>query len=222
MDKIIIPFISIEEIIESLPHKFRNGKNVNIILNAYYKQYEKIINTFVECAICYDIDTAIGDNLDKIGSNFMVRRDNSDDESYRLKIKLAYAVYKTSGNIYNISKVLIDFLGIDPNILYIYESGNANIVLELNRDNKFDANMVSAINDIIRFSKPVGVGFSTEPYSSTILLDKYTNATIESIIDRVNKRYMMNNIKMDNAYHMYTTYFMNCSVDRWHDSKIEN
>ncbi|MGL5189351.1 MAG: hypothetical protein ACRC7S_06805, partial [Cetobacterium sp.] len=157
----------------------------------------------------------------RIGSNFMVRRDNVNDDDYREKIKFAFIVYKTSGNIYNFSKIFKEYLGIDTTILHIYESGNANVILELNRENSLSTNIIQIINDIIQFGKPVGVGFSIEPYSSTILLDKYTQMQIESEIDKFNKRYMLSDKIMDNAYHMYSTYYMNIAVDRYLPSTLE-
>lgn len=216
-----LEFIRIEDIIETLPHKFRNGKNVKIIIDAYYKQYYKMINTLIASVLCYNLDNAMGEQLDRIGSNFMVRRDNLDDESYRQKIKLTFAIYKVSGNIYNISRIFIDYLGIDLSVMKIYEAGNAKMVLELNRDTTIGGGIVSAINDIVQFSKPVGVGFSIEPFSSVSIIDKYVQMQIESEIDRFNKRYMLSDKIMDNAYHMYSTYYMNIAVDRYLPSTLE-
>ncbi|MGL5752643.1 MAG: hypothetical protein ACRCXT_19050, partial [Paraclostridium sp.] len=179
----VVEFIKVEDIIEVLPHKFRNGKNVKIIIDAYYKQYYKMINTLVVSVLCYNLDRAKGEQLDKIGSNFLVRRDNLSDDDYRNKIKLTFAIYKASGSIYNISKIFIDYLGVDLSVLKIYEAGGAKIVLELDRNNALGGNLVNAINDIIQFSKPVGVGFSIEPFSSASILDKYSVMAIESEID---------------------------------------
>lgn len=215
------PYVTIEEILETLPHKFRTGKNVKIILDAYIKQYNKMLESYAKSILFYNIDMAVGNQLDRIGSNFMVRRDNTDDDNYRDRIKLAYIVYKTSGNIYNFSKIFKEYLAIDTDILNIYEAGNARVVLELNRENKLSGNIVNIINDIIQFGKPVGVGFSIEPYSSTILLDNYLQFQIESEIDRFKRVYMMSDKEMDNAYHMNTTYYMNISVDRYLPSTIE-
>lgn len=215
------PQVTIEDVLDSLPHKFRTGKNVKIILDAYVKQYNKMLDSYAKSVLFYNLDMATGDQLDRIGSNFMVRRDDSNDDEYREKIKLAFIVYKTSGNIYNFSKIFKEYLGIDATILNIYESGNAKVILELNRENKLSGNIVNIINDIISFGKPVGVGFSIEPYSSAILLDKYTQMQIESEIDRFNKRYMLSDKIMDNAYHMYSTYYMNISVDRYLPSTLE-
>ncbi|MGL5191863.1 MAG: hypothetical protein ACRC7S_19650 [Cetobacterium sp.] len=213
--------VTIEEVLETLPHKFRSGKNVKIILDAYLKQYNKMLETYSDSVVLYNIDKATGDQLDRIGSNFLVRRDNANDDDYREKIKFAFIVYKTSGNIYNFSKIFKEYLGIDATILHIYESGNANVILELNRENSLGTNIIQIINDIIQFGKPVGVGFSIEPYSSTILLDKYTQMQIESEMDKFNKRYMLSDKIMDNAYHMYSTYYMNIAVDRYLPSTLE-
>ncbi|MGL5714607.1 MAG: hypothetical protein ACRCX2_16420, partial [Paraclostridium sp.] len=103
-----------------------------------------------------------------------------------------------------------------------YEAGGAKIVLELDRNNALGGNLVNAINDIIQFSKPVGVGFSIEPFSSASILDKYSVMAIESEIDRYNNIFMLSNKIMDEPYHMYDTYYMNISVDRYIGAKIEN
>ncbi|MGL5715000.1 MAG: hypothetical protein ACRCX2_18435 [Paraclostridium sp.] len=215
------PYVTIEEILETLPHKFRTGKNVKIILDAYIKQYNKVLESYAKSVLFYNIDMAVGDQLDRIGSNFMVRRDNKDDDKYRESIKLAYAVYKVSGNILNFTSVFKDYLGIDISVLRVYEAGNANVILELNRSHQFGQDIVNIVNDIIKFGKPVGVGFSIEQFSEISIYDRYSHM-IELEIDRYNKRYMLSGKFMDDALFMYDIYYMNISIDRYIGAKIEN
>lgn len=215
------PHVAIEEVLESLPHKFRNGKNVKIILDAYVKQYNKMLDSYAKSVLFYNLDMATGDQLDRIGSNFMVRRDNKNDDDYRESIKVAYAVYKISGNIFNFTKVFQEYLGIDISVLRVYEAGNANVILELNRSHSFGQDIVNIVNNIIAFGKPVGVGFSIEQFSQISIYDRYSSM-IESEIDRFNKRFMVDSKFMDDALFMYDTYYMNIGVDRYIGAKIEN
>ncbi|MGL5753039.1 MAG: hypothetical protein ACRCXT_21030 [Paraclostridium sp.] len=215
------PHVTIEEVLETLPHKFRSGKNVKIILDAYLKQYNKMLDIYADSVVLYNIDKATGDQLDRIGSNFMVRRDNADDDIYRDNIKLSYAIYKTSGNIFNLTKVFQEYLGVGISVLRVYEAGNANVILELNRSHSFGQDIVNIVNDIIAFGKPVGVGFSIEQFSQISIYDRYSSM-IESEIDKFNKKFMVGSKFMDDALFMYNTYYMNISVDRYIGAKIEN
>ena len=71
--------ISIKEILDSLPHKFKNGKNVRIIFEAYLKQYNKIMETYVKAMNGFGLAGATGDQLDKIGNNFSIHRNAMSD-----------------------------------------------------------------------------------------------------------------------------------------------
>lgn len=213
-------YVSLEEVLESLPHKFQKGKNVKIIFEAYLKQYNKILNSYVQSNLMFNIDKAVGDQLDRIGKNFLVRRGNDNDDDYRQNIKLAWVVLKASGNIYNLNKIFLEYLGLDKDVVSIYEKGNANIVLELNRNNSAP-NIVSAINSIIAFGKPVGVGFAVEPFTSITILDTYEQYMLDMLIDRWKNRFMNDDLVMRNELHMYDTYYMNISVDKYSDVEIE-
>ncbi|MGL5190263.1 MAG: hypothetical protein ACRC7S_11520 [Cetobacterium sp.] len=218
------PHVTIEEVLETLPHKFRSGKNVKIILDAYLKQYNKMLETYADSVILYNIDRATGDQLDRIGSNFMVRRDNANDDIYRDNIKLSYAIYKTSGNIANISKVFLEHLGINLEHLRVVESGNANIILELDRSYQFKHNIVDIVNNIISFSKPVGVGFSIEQFTNINIVDTYSGFTgitsggIDMLIDRVKKKYLIQKYFMDDNLSLNEDYFYDIGIDRYKTS----
>ena len=176
--------LTIKDIMATMPHKFKNAKNATIIMEAYLKQYNQMVKTLSDMIINFNIDKATGDMLDKIGTNVMaLRKQNESDEDYRNRIKLAYITLKVSGNIKNFSTVFNDYLNIDKDVLNIRELGNANVALEFNRESGFDSKMVLMINEIIRFSKPVGVGFTIEPYSSVIILDTYNDNTVDAIFD---------------------------------------
>lgn len=213
-------YVTLEEVLESLPHKFQKGKNVRIIFEAYLKQYNKILNSYVQSNLMFNIDKAVGDQLDRIGKNFLVSRGNDNDDDYRENIKLAWAVLKASGNVYNLNTIFLEYLGLDKDVISIYEKGNANIVLELSRDSSAP-NIISAINSIIAFGKPVGVGFSIEPFTNVIILDTYQQSIFDMLIDRWNNRFMNDNLVMQNELHMYDTYYMNVSVDKYDDVEIE-
>lgn len=213
-------YVTLEEVLESLPHKFQKGKNVRIIFEAYLKQYNKILNSYVQSNLMFNIDKAVGDQLDRIGKNFLVSRGNDNDDDYRENIKLAWAVLKASGNVYNLNTIFLEYLGLDKDVISIYEKGNANIVLEFSRDSS-DQNIISAINSIIAFGKPVGVGFSIEPFTNVIILDTYQQSIFDMLIDRWNNRFMNDNLVMQNELHMYDTYYMNVSVDKYDDVEIE-
>lgn len=213
-------YVTLEEVLESLPHKFQKGKNVRIIFEAYLKQYNKILNSYVQSNLMFNIDKAVGDQLDRIGKNFLVSRGNDNDDDYRENIKLAWAVLKASGNVYNLNTIFLEYLGLDKDVISIYEKGNANIVLELSSDSSAP-NIISAINSIIAFGKPVGVGFSIEPFTNVIILDTYQQSIFDMLIDRWNNRFMNDNLVMQNELHMYDTYYMNVSVDKYDDVEIE-
>lgn len=217
------PHITIEEVLETLPHKFRSGKNVKIILDAYLKQYNKMLETYADSIVLYNIDKATGDQLDRIGSNFMVRRDNKDDDGYRYDIKLTYAILKTSGNIKNISDVFSDYLGIDIDSIRIYEHGSANIVLDINREYVFPIDIIGVANSIIKFAKPVGVGFNIEQFTNIKFIDTHSGFMnnldgIELLIDRVKKGYMIQKNYMDDDLSLNEDYFYDIGIDRYESS----
>ena len=206
--------ISLQEIIDTLPHKFKNGTNVKIIFNAFLKQYNKIIASYVDSMLKFEIDSAVGDQLDKIGKNFLVSRGDLSDEDYRTQIKLYWAIYTASGNIGKINTILVDYFDLSKDIIYIYEDGNANVVIDLNKNNTIE-DITSMVSTIILSTKPLGVGFKIEPYSSTKITDTYLTHTIESIIDRWFYSYMTTGVLMDDAKHLYDTYYGNVAIDRY-------
>lgn len=180
----LMQIITIEDIMNTMPHKFKNAKNAKIILEAYLRQYNAMVQTLIDVVLNFNIDRATGQQLDKIGANYLTeRKPNESEEDYRNRIKLAYIVLQISGNIHNLSNVFKNYLNIDKDLIKIYEAGNANIVLELNKEKEFERGILNIINEIIKFGKPLGVGFSIEPYSLVIILDTYKQYTIDAIFD---------------------------------------
>lgn len=212
--------VTLEEVLESLPHKFQNGKNVKIIFNSYLKQYNNILNSYIQSNLMYNIDNAKGDQLDRIGRNFLVKRGNQKDDEYRNSIKLTWAVLKSSGNVYNLNKVFLEYLGLDKDVISIKELDNAKIILELNRNNSAQ-NIISSINAIMKFSKPVGVGFAVEPFTNIAIIDTYSEIALDSLIDRWKNIFMDDSKVMKNELHMWNTYYMNISVDKYSEIEIE-
>lgn len=212
--------VTLEEVLESLPHKFQNGKNVKIIFEAYLKQYNKIFTSYVQSNMMYNINNAVGDQLDRIGRNFLVSRGSQTDEEYRNSIKLTWAVLKSSGNVYNLSKIFLEYLGLDKDVINIKELDNAKIILELNRNNSAPS-IVSSINEIMKFAKPVGVGFSVEPFTNIAIIDTYSEMQLETLIDRWKNQFMDDNEFMKNELHLWDTYYMNISVDKYSEVEIE-
>lgn len=212
--------VTLEEVLESLPHKFQNGKNVKIIFEAYLKQYNKIFTSYIQSNMMYNINNAVGDQLDRIGRNFLVSRGSQTDEEYRNSIKLTWAVLKSSGNVYNLSKIFLEYLGLDKDVINIKELDNAKIILELNRNNSASS-IVSSINEIMKFVKPVGVGFSVEPFTNIAIIDTYSEMQLETLIDRWKNQFMDDNEFMKNELHLWDTYYMNISVDKYSEVEIE-
>lgn len=197
--------ITIKDIMDTMPHKFKSAKNARIILEAYLKQYNAMVTTLRDIVLNFDIDKATGKQLDKIGANYLTeRRPNESEEDYRNRIKLAYIVLQISGNIHNMSNVFKNYLSFDKDLIKVYEAGNAKMVLELNKDKEFQRSILTIINEIVKFGKPLGVGFSIEPYSSVVILDTYKERTISATLDylkgiNVKDRY-------DNAYVDFVKY----------------
>lgn len=212
--------VSLEDVIETLPHKFQKGKNVKIIFEAYLKQYNKILKSYIDSNLMFNIDKATGDQLDKIGKNFFVLRKNKDDDDYRRRIKIAWAVFKSSGNVYDLNNIFLEYLGLDKNIVSISEVGNANIALEINRENSAP-DIISAINAIIKFGKPAGVGLSIEPFTKIIILDTYQQNTFDMLIDRWKTKYMNDDCVMQDELYMWDKYYMNISIDKYSEIEIE-
>lgn len=216
-------FSLLEEVLQSLPHKFQKGKNVKIIFEAYLKQYNNILNSYAQANAVYNINKAQGDQLDRIGKNFLVQRNNKSDDDFRQNIKMTWAILKASGNVESLNKVFLDYLNLDKDIIVIKEKDNANIILELNR-NTFETKIINAINAIMKFGKPVGVGFSIDSFSSFTILDTYSKDTdqLNIFIDRYYNQFMSDDIIMDNNLFMYDTYYMNTGVDKYSEIEIEN
>ena len=206
--------ISIKEILDSLPHKFKNGKNVRIIFEAYLKQYNKIMETYIKAMNGFSLNGATGDQLDKIGNNFSIRRNAMSDSEYKEQIKLYWAVYQASGNIKRISDIFINYFDLNKDIVYIREDGNANITLELNANNTIP-NITTTLNTIMNETKPLGVGFGVILYASTSFKDKYLGKNIETIIDRYYIPTMNNNLLLDNNQYLYSTFFANVAIDNY-------
>lgn len=206
--------ISIEEILNSLPHKFKNGKNVRIIFEAYLKQYNKIMATYIKAMNGFGLESSEGDQLDKIGNNFSIYRNAMTDSEYREQIKLYWAIYQSSGNIQRISDIFINYFDLNKDIVYIRENGNANIILELNANNTIP-NITTKLNNLINATKPLGVGFGILLYASTSFKDTYLGKNIETIIDRYYIPNMDNTKLLDNNRYLYGTFFGNIAIDNY-------
>lgn len=88
------------EWINDLPQEFQNKENIEIIINAFSRQLSEVDKMFNDIVTLTDIDTAIGENLDLVGTIIPLSRKEAgelagvkshnvriDDELYRRFLK---------------------------------------------------------------------------------------------------------------------------------------
>ncbi|MGL4998338.1 MAG: hypothetical protein ACRC5T_05160 [Cetobacterium sp.] len=178
--------ITLIEILESLPHKFRNGKNVKIIFEAYTKQYNLLWKSYIDLMQKNSIHVASGHHLDVIGKNFKVLRGKMDDKQYRQEILFMWGILKSSGNINQLNKLFTDFLDFDDANSELIEISNANIILRVNRSSS-EGYLLNKLTEVLKTAKPVGVGYKVEQYTDMVLIDKYFGVSYSDsdvLIDR--------------------------------------
>ncbi|MGL5050781.1 MAG: hypothetical protein ACRC6E_09200, partial [Fusobacteriaceae bacterium] len=178
--------VTLIEILESLPHKFRNGKNVKIIFEAYVKQYNSLWKSYIDLMQKNSIHVATGNHLDIIGRNFKVFRGKMDDKQYRQEILFMWGVLKSSGNVHQLNRLFTDFLSFDDANSELVEFSNANIVLRVNRSSS-EGYLLNKLTDVLKTAKPVGVGYKIEQYTDMVLLDRYfgvADSDSDVLIDR--------------------------------------
>ena len=205
-------------IMSQMPHKFQNGRNTKIIMGVYIKQINLLVDVFNKLKLCFNLDNATGNQLDVIGSNFLVYRGNLTDEQYRKSIHLALDVFRASGSIARINQILKVQFPQSASILQ--ELGEANVALEENRGSSTGDNIISQAVEILNFTKPLGVGFAIQTYLNINLIDTYD--TLKEIeLNRYHDRYYNKEKLMNNDYFLYDVGEYSFSVDSYIGVKME-
>lgn len=174
-----IPF-EIESIMNSLPHKLKNAKNVNIILGAWLRQLNKIAEVISKLKETVTIDELYGDMLDKGAANIGISRNiGESDEDLRFRVKLKIYSIKASGNVKDINTILSEVAGITDEMAILKEIGDAKIEVITNKG-VTTPDILDKIAMVMNSAKPVGVEFviSSNTFTDFIM-------DVESIIETV-------------------------------------
>lgn len=88
----------LDEWINDLPWQFQNKPKINLLLTALARQLEEVDQMFSDLDMLTDIDSAVGENLDKVGTIIPLTRMEAskmsgsvnaiDDETYRKLLRM--------------------------------------------------------------------------------------------------------------------------------------
>lgn len=89
----------VEEAINHLIELFRDGPRNQAILHVLLGQFQEIENVIWDLLTAFDLDTAVGAQLDILGVILNEPRAGRTDEDYRAALRVVILVYKSNGKL---------------------------------------------------------------------------------------------------------------------------
>lgn len=99
----------VEQGLSFLPSYYDDKPKAKALLQVYLERYQGLENLLQQVLYIFDIDTAVGIQVDKIGALFNLKREGRDDETFKSAILERAALRTSSGteqNILDISRAI--------------------------------------------------------------------------------------------------------------------
>lgn len=220
------PF-DINEIMRSLPHKFRNAKNLKIVIEALTLHKNEIMESIVLMRNSPHLtpDMNSGSLLDQCGLNWNCPRQSGwSDIIYRDKILKNIKSYTSSGTLPEIRDTANYIAGNEDDVVirerFFLGGGEATASLNIGIYVK-RKNLMTSIVETIGVMKPAGVGINSFSFGSplespsgnkySILLRDDYNATVSHKTSRDSDRIVMYSI--DDPLNPATSYELKVTDD---------
>lgn len=121
-----------EHVAEAISHLiefFRNGPRNQALLTAIMDQVQEVEDANWAHKNAFDVDTAVGDQLDLLGKRVGERRDDRTDAAYRTAVRTRILVNRSNGRLEELIAIAI---GISPGAtVYVQELYPSTISMEL-------------------------------------------------------------------------------------------
>lgn len=142
--------------LKRLPYQFKDAENWGKLITILGDKYQELYDVFTDVEGAFDIDTAVGDQLDKIGEFLGFPRYGYGDSDYRKILKVIAAIlFPNRGN----AKTLLDICHalLDPDLeqLIYQENYPASYIITLIGNN---LPLIEALKILLPYGKPAGVG----------------------------------------------------------------
>mgnify|MGYP001178158644 CR=1 FL=1 len=172
-----------EHMIDLLPYYLQDGKNINIYYKVLADMYNDLLNTFLDIIENRDLDVADLYGLDIIGDIVGQRRNSSDNEIYRNRIKTRVIQNNSRGYIDDINELAQIFL--EDNFLGIrqgwhnedlgYEPALLEVALNANKleSEKIDKNTYNLQCGTVETSNNTELGKGIQSIPTQRIIKKY-------------------------------------------------
>jgi hypothetical protein len=142
--------------LKKLPYQFKDKENWGKLITIIGDKYQELYDVFDDIENAFDIDTAVGDQLDKIGGLLGFPRYGYGDSDYRKILKaIASILFPNRGN----AKTLLDIIHalLDPDVEQVIYQENypASYLITLVGDN---LPLLEILKILLPYGKPAGVG----------------------------------------------------------------
>lgn len=130
-----------EFMLSYLPHYLARNKRVQALFKAVSLIFDDIDNKLNKLNRMWLIDEATGEFLDDLGELVGEKRNNSDDERYRKRIKLAFKLTNFVPHLNSLLEICKFYTGLNPEIRLGWEEdgepGRYDVDFVANRDYNF-------------------------------------------------------------------------------------
>lgn len=142
----------VDEAISHLIEFFRHGPRNQALLTALCTQVQEIENANWDHHNAFDVDTAVGDQLDLLGKRVGERRDDRSDSVYRTAIRVRILVNLSNGRV---EELIAIALGISPSaVLTVRELYPASLAIEFST---LGSSTFANAYRLLKKAKPAGV-----------------------------------------------------------------
>lgn len=139
--------------------QFKDSPNVEGLLSSFLEELQLFENSIEEVSAAFDIDTAIGVQLDVLGRIVGQPREGRIDDVYRLWINARILINQSSGTAEEIYQVVSLLTGdMAPGSFKIEENYPAGFLFTIY--NSISQEDVQTIKDIVELMKPICVDFN--------------------------------------------------------------
>lgn len=151
--------------ISRLSHQFRGKSRIEGLLTALAQQAQELDSAFQSLLVERQIDTAIGSQLDAIGSIVGQPRDGNSDDLYRRYVRARIMVNRSQGTTEDLIRVTSLVIHDDDALIRIMSQGIAALVVRV-EEGSVAADVADVTIDMLREAVSAGVRIILE--SSTV------------------------------------------------------
>lgn len=177
----------LDEWLKDIPQQFQNKHNITVLFSAFARQMQEIENVFEDLNIKTDLDSALGVNLDNVGSILSLTRKQAaelahtgtdeypqiEDERYRQLLKYKRLVNTNECTYYDLMEGMRLLWGEDKPIYYEEREEHPAVIFFATPDRDIETEDPMLLKNLLL--KPAGVGiiYSDTYTMSMELIDSF-------------------------------------------------